>query len=209
METKKSFLLYVDTYEAIKDIPVEEKAQLLDAIFQYHINPENPVGSLGSGAKVAFGFLLQQFQRDTEKYKNVIERNRRNGLKGGRPKTQNNPEKPKKPDSDSDSEKDIKTVRSDVSIPDDENLQVIDCITPEDISGIAELFSISEEDVRSVHRQLRDAALNGKLTSPIKNAHKTLKRWVEKQIEWKKIHPAQTFEEIVREQTGDSKLEVY
>lgn len=101
------------------------------------------------------------------------------------------------------------TSPASTKLSDNENLQVIDSITPEDISGIAELLSISEEDVRSVHRQLRDAALNGKLTSPIKNAHKTLRRWVEKQIEWKKIHPAQTFEEIVREQTGDSKLEVF
>ena len=56
MEGKKGFILYIDTYDAIKDLPVDEKAQLLDAIFQYHINPENPVGSLGFGAKMAFNF---------------------------------------------------------------------------------------------------------------------------------------------------------
>lgn len=205
MENKKSFVLYVDTYEAIKDLSVEEKAQLLDAIFQYHKNPENPVGSLGSGAKMAFNFLVAQFKRDLIKYEERAERSRQNGLKGGRPKTQRVISKPRKPDSDSDS--DIKTVFSENS--DNENLQVIDSITPEDISGIAELLSISEVDVRSVHRQLREKALRGELTTTIKNPHKTLRRWVEKQIEWKKIHPAQTFEEIVREQTGDQKLEVY
>jgi hypothetical protein len=213
METKKSFLLYIDTYDAIKDLPVEEKAQLLDAIFQYHINPENPVGSLGSGAKIAFNFLVSQFKRDLEKYNNVIERNRKNGLKGGRPKTQktqNNPEKPKKPDSNSDSERDIKTDSAStvLSVQDTENLQVIDCITSEDISEVAQLFSISEEDVRSVHGQLRDAALKGKLSHLIKDARKTLEQWVKKQIGWGNIQPAQTLEEIIREQTGDKNLKI-
>ena len=126
MENKKSFILYTDTYEAIKDLSIEEKAQLLDAIFLYNINPDNPdnpdnpvgsLGSLGFGAKIAFGFLQQQFKRDIKKYKNIIERNRENGLKGGRPKNPNNPNnpdgylgyprKPKKPDSDSDNDNDI------------------------------------------------------------------------------------------------------
>lgn len=211
METKKSFLLYVDTYEAIKKLPVEEKAQLLDAIFQYHINPENPVGSLGSGAEVAFGFLLQQFQRDTEKYKNVIERNRRNGLKGGRPKTQNNPEKPKKPDSDSDSERDIKSspASTELSVNDSENLQRIDTLTSEDISSVSQLFSISEKDVQGVLAELRRKVTNGEFRVLIKDARKTLEQWVQKQIEWKKIHPEQTFEEIAREMTGDPNLKIY
>lgn len=102
-----------------------------------------------------------------------------------------------------------KKETSTAEISDNENLQVIDSLTSEDISGIAELFSISEEDVRSVHQQLRDKALRGELTHTIKDAHKTLRHWVKKQIEWKKIHPAQTFEETVREQVGDPNMEVF
>lgn len=207
METKRSFLLYIDTYDAIKDLSIEEKAQLLDAIFQYHINPENPLGSMGLGAKTAFNFLVTQFKRDNEKYIKIVERNRKNGYKGGRPKTQSVISKLKKPDSDSNSEKDIKTVSA--SLPDNKNLQVIDSITPTDITEISHYFSISEEDVHNIHRQLRDSALGGKLTYPIKDSRRTLEHWVKKQIEWKKIHPAQTLEEIVREQTGDPNAKVY
>lgn len=210
METKKSFLLYVDSYEAIKELSFEEKGQLLDAVFQYHINPENPVGYLGSGAKMAFNFLVTQFKRDNEKYQRVVARNRKNGLKGGRPKTQWVFSEPKKPDSDSDSEKDINSPASTVlSVNDSENLQKIDSLTSEDISSIAQLFSISEKDVSRVRQNLRASAESGKLNYPIKDAKKTLEQWVRKQIEWQKIHPEQTFEEIARELTGDPNLKVY
>lgn len=94
-------------------------------------------------------------------------------------------------------------------LSDNENLQVIDCITSEDISGIAELFSISEEDVRTVLQELRDKAQRGELNYLIKNAHKTLEHWVKKKIGWGKITPLKSELEILREQTGDPKLEKF
>jgi hypothetical protein len=58
----------------------------------------------------------QAFVRDGEKYDQRVEANKRNGLKGGRPKTQLNPTKAKKPSGlnqnpenlDSDNDSDIK-----------------------------------------------------------------------------------------------------
>lgn len=107
MENKEGFMLYKSFYEPIKGLSQEEKGDLLDAIFQYQINPNNPLGSLGSNVKMAFNFILIQFRLDNEKYERVVQRNRTNGLKGGRPKNPNNPEEPKKPDKDKEKDKDI------------------------------------------------------------------------------------------------------
>ncbi|MEG1651973.1 MAG: DUF6291 domain-containing protein, partial [Hafnia sp.] len=71
--------------------------------------------------KIAFSPFRAQFERDNEKYDAQVNRNRNNGLKGGRPKRSDNQEEPKKPtglsgnpknpekgDSDSDSDSDSK-----------------------------------------------------------------------------------------------------
>jgi hypothetical protein len=57
--------------------------------------------------------FINQFKRDGQKYESIVERNKSNGLKGGRPKNLNEPketqktqwviEKPKKADNDNDS----------------------------------------------------------------------------------------------------------
>lgn len=207
MEGKKGFILYIDTYEAIKDLPVEEKAQLLDAIFLYHKNPENPVGSLGSGAKIAFSFLLAQFKRDIIKYEKRAQRSRENGRKGGRPKTQRVISKPRKPDRDRESEKDINNLSSETfsSIPDIENLQVLDAISPEDISSISEKYQISEKDVLGVLQKLRKWVSDGKQKGLIKDASKKLDDWVDRAVnEFRSVKQKKTIslEQWLEEETG-------
>jgi hypothetical protein len=68
----------------------EDVKQLLFAIFDYHknmtINPLSPM------AKMAFSFIKSNLDRDMQKYEAIVNRNRNNGLKGGRPTKQ-----PKKP----------------------------------------------------------------------------------------------------------------
>lgn len=56
---------------------MEDKAILLDAIFLYHIERVEPEFN-SFPAEIAFSFLKQQFDRDLDKYQNVIERNRKN-----------------------------------------------------------------------------------------------------------------------------------
>ena len=93
--TKKSFILYHDTYTNIKGLPLEDKGKLLDAIFNYANNdPVNIDGIAG----MAFSFIKSQMDRDKDKYDVFVEKQRVNGSKGGRPKknteTQNNPNNP-------------------------------------------------------------------------------------------------------------------
>lgn len=98
---------------------------------------------------------------------------------------------------------------TELSVNDSENLQMIDSLTSEDISSVAHHFSISEKDVQGVLEELRRKVANGEFRVLIKDARKTLEQWVKKQIEWKKIHPEQTFEEIAKELTGDPNFKVY
>lgn len=90
---KDSFILYTSHYETLGLLSLEEKGILLDAIFHYHINGVEPtINSIA--VKIAFSFLKQQFDRDIAKYQAVIDRNKANGSKGGRPRKEVNPNNP-------------------------------------------------------------------------------------------------------------------
>ena len=67
-----------------------EQGDLVMAMFYYMRTGEVPEG-LPPVVRMAFGFIRDDMDRDTEKYRKKCERNANNGRKGGRPK---NPEKP-------------------------------------------------------------------------------------------------------------------
>lgn len=97
---KESFLLYHGYYEPIKNLSLEDKGMLFDAIFQFSISGIEPNNT--SRIYMAFQFFKNQMVQDAKKYDRIVDRNRENGLKGGRPNP-NNPvglKKPKKADTD-------------------------------------------------------------------------------------------------------------
>jgi len=110
---RNSFLLYKDSLDVLDDLTDEQAGQLFKAIKDYQDDKEI---SLSQILKVAFTPLRNHMERDKGKYKKICERNRINGLHGGRPRnpenpvgslvTQINPKEPKKADSDSDSDSD-------------------------------------------------------------------------------------------------------
>jgi hypothetical protein len=107
----KSFIIHKDSLSVLNKLTDEQAGKLFKAIFNYQTNNVLPEDTLIS---IIFEPFLNQFKRDDIKYQNVVERNKINGSKGGRPKTQENPlgyletqenpRKPKKADSDSDSD---------------------------------------------------------------------------------------------------------
>lgn len=123
---RKSFILHNDSLNVLDILTDEQAGKLFKAIRNY----QNGVPQeLDFGINIAFVQFENQFKRDEEKYESVVERNKINGSKGGRPKnpkkpketqnnplgfleTQNNQTEPKKADSDSkndnDSKKEIK-----------------------------------------------------------------------------------------------------
>jgi hypothetical protein len=94
-ENKKSFLLYVDLIHTLKQLPDDKAGQLFKHILSY-VNDENPVTD-DMILNIAFEPIKQQLKRDLKKYESICDRNKNNGLKGGRPKTEHNPTEPKKP----------------------------------------------------------------------------------------------------------------
>ena len=93
--SKKSFLLYVDALTVLNELNDEQAGQLFKAITNFQngteLNPFNDPSEFG--LRMAFLPFKNQFARDAEKYNGIIERNKENGKKGGRPKKENETEK--------------------------------------------------------------------------------------------------------------------
>lgn len=84
-ESKNSFILYKDYEKYFSQLEMNERGLLITAIFDYQINGTVPE-SLSPAAFMAFSFMRDQFERDLEKYRKRVEKNRSNGHLGGRPK---------------------------------------------------------------------------------------------------------------------------
>ena len=100
MKDKKSFILYTDLIHTVSKLPDENAGKLFKIILEY-VNDLNPtVDDLI--VDVVFEPIKQQLKRDLQKYSTYIDKQKANGLKGGRPKTQKTQAfilKPKKADS--------------------------------------------------------------------------------------------------------------
>jgi hypothetical protein len=114
-ESKKSFVLYNDFEKVFEMLTDEEAGKLIKHLFAYVNNKDTELED--RLLKLTFEPIKLQLMRDNKKYEAICERNKNNGMKGGRPKknpknpvgyleTQNNPEKPKKPDTDTDTDTD-------------------------------------------------------------------------------------------------------
>ena len=128
-DKKKSFLLYLDTLEILHKLTDEQAGKLLKAFLSYHSEQDF---NLDPMLDLVFFSFQAQFERDSVKYKKIVERNKNNGSKGGRPKNptkakeptglSGNPSEPKKADSvngsDSDSGSD-KDSESDNKVTND------------------------------------------------------------------------------------------
>jgi len=112
---KKSVLIYCDLIHTVEHLPDELAGRLFKHLLEY-VNDRDPQTD-DVMLKIAFEPIKQQLKRDLQKYNNIVERNRANGAKGGRPKNPNkptglsgNPKKPKKPDTDTDTDTDNDNV---------------------------------------------------------------------------------------------------
>jgi hypothetical protein len=107
---KKSFVLYVDFFEALECLNMTERGMLFTMIYSYAITGKPGISGCSSNVKLAFSVVRAQLDRDLEKYENIRKRNTENGKKGGRPRkdaeVKENPKKPKKADNDNDNEND-------------------------------------------------------------------------------------------------------
>jgi len=86
---KSSFILHCDSLEIESELSDEELGKLFRAIIKIQ---EGEIIELPKHLKLVFSFFKNQFKRDIESYDKIVERNKTNGAKGGRPKKS----KPKK-----------------------------------------------------------------------------------------------------------------
>ncbi len=103
---KKSFKLFHDSLDVLDELSNEQAGELFKAIRAYEIdNKETLVGLM----KAIFTPFKNNSDRAKEEYTRVVEANKANGLKGGRPK-RNKPNglspNPNNPDKDKDKDKD-------------------------------------------------------------------------------------------------------
>lgn len=89
---KNSFIVYYNYKEALADLTDEQVGKLFRALFEYEMEGKDP--EFEGELKIAFRFIKKDLDINLTKYASVCERNRENGMKGGRPR---NPENPKNP----------------------------------------------------------------------------------------------------------------
>ena len=127
MALKNGFLLYGTQWDTVKLLSQGERAELLEVIYLYHIrsidweiyDAEGNPYIMSPKVELVFSMIKTQFEIDEQKYEKIIERNKNNWKKGGRPKvesqkkpkkpsglkkTQQNPVEPKKADNDNDND---------------------------------------------------------------------------------------------------------
>lgn len=110
MESKRSFLLHIDSLCVLDELTDAQAGKLFKAIKAYHLRAaerREQDGDTGFDSlmddflmRVLFAPFKAQFDRDGEKYAGIVEKNKANGLKGGRPKK----EKPQEADGFQESE---------------------------------------------------------------------------------------------------------
>lgn len=92
---KKSFMLYLDSFEQWNILSDEQAGILIKAIFRFAESGEMLETDDGM-VKMAFSFISSQIKRDTEKWLEVSEKRSKSGKMGGRPKKQDDSEESKK-----------------------------------------------------------------------------------------------------------------
>ncbi len=90
-ENKKSFILYCDMIHTVSKMPDDKAGQLLKHILDY-VNDKNPITE-DLIIQLTFEPIRQQLKRDLRKWQEYSKKQSDNGKLGGRPKSQQKPNK--------------------------------------------------------------------------------------------------------------------
>lgn len=86
---RDSYIFYRNWWETFRKLPNELRLEVYDNIMQYAFN--NEMGEISVFAGVVIDMAKPLLDKDRAKYEAICQRNKANGLRGGRPR---NPEKP-------------------------------------------------------------------------------------------------------------------
>jgi hypothetical protein len=174
---KKSFILHIDSLGILNELTDEQAGQLFKLIADYH-NPKEPKRTeITQVVNLAFYSFKSQFERDSQKYEAIVERNKTNGALGGRPKkkTQKNPKKADSDsnndsDSDNDSKKNKYGKNSNILLSESEYLKLCQEYTKEKADKAIDYLSDYAIEKPTKFKEY-------------KNHNLTLRRWVFEAIE--------------------------
>ena len=108
--------MYHDQRAVFESMSDEEAGKIIKSIFAYSDGEEHGLTGL---MLTVFEQFRSTLDRDLQKWQKVVDRNRANGQRGGRPKNpvgySGNPDEPKEPDSDSDSDSVTESVNEETT----------------------------------------------------------------------------------------------
>jgi len=90
---RDSVIFYRSFYEAIKELPKQNQAEIYEAIFNFQFNFQEP--ELKGLSKTVFQLIKPQLEANNKKYTKGVENGSKgaeHGIKGGRPPKKNNPQ---------------------------------------------------------------------------------------------------------------------
>lgn len=90
-DRQKSFIMYDEYAQHFSLLSDEELGALMRAVYSYRQNGE--VAELPDKAAMAFSFIRVRLDEDSRRYEETCEKNRQNGARGGRKKSEDVPEK--------------------------------------------------------------------------------------------------------------------
>jgi hypothetical protein len=171
---KKSFIAYCDWIETFEELDDAEAGRLVKHLFRY-VNDLDPQ-AVDKLTKMTFIPIKQTLKRDLKKHELVVERNRENGAKGGRPKKPTGlfglNEKPKKADSDSDSDND--------NVNEKKEKEVYVCFDHLSITK-AECIKLNENYTKKQIDSILEAIQNYKPNKKYTSLYLTAKNWLKKE----------------------------
>lgn len=90
-DRQKSFIMYDEYAQHFSLLSDTELGALMRAVFSYRLSGEVP--ELPDKAAMAFSFIRLRLDEDARRYEETCEKNRQNGARGGRKKSEDVPEK--------------------------------------------------------------------------------------------------------------------
>lgn len=91
--SKENFIIQHHQLQKIRKLKQSEKAILFDLLSIWRLDKIEPKDD-GSRVFMMFSFLKESIEFSDKQYETICNRNKINGLKGGRPPSNNNPENP-------------------------------------------------------------------------------------------------------------------
>ena len=86
---QKGFLLYLDNFDLIEDLSIEEKGQWIEAVFLYKRGEKIPDFQKGTLINTAFKVVRNQLDRDAKGWGEMCQKRAAAGRKGGLAKSSN------------------------------------------------------------------------------------------------------------------------